>query len=75
MKGSAERVLALCHGQLAPDGSVSPLQEADSLDALHQLADDGLRVLAFAVRRLDAVGPLNPTRSSMVSSCSSAFKR
>ena len=62
VKGSAERVLPLCHGQLAPDGCVSPLQEADVLDALHKLADDGLRVLAFAVGRREAAGLLDPAQ-------------
>ena len=62
VKGSTERVLPLCHGQLAPDGSVTPLQEADVPDALHQLADEGLRVLAFAVGRHEAAAGLDPAQ-------------
>jgi cation-transporting ATPase F len=49
-KGGVERVLDLCTGQLAPDGSVRPLDRRAALAAASGLAEQGLRVLATAMR-------------------------
>ncbi|MFZ5870231.1 MAG: HAD-IC family P-type ATPase, partial [Actinomycetota bacterium] len=49
VKGAVERVLELCRGQLASDGTEQPLDAAAALDAAEQLAGAGLRVLATAV--------------------------
>jgi len=50
LKGSTERVLALCNAAISPDGHVIELDQ----DAVHRaaasLARRGLRVLAFAMR-------------------------
>ena len=49
-KGAVERLVDLCHGQLAADGSVGPLDRARVLAEAAALARQGLRVLATAVR-------------------------
>jgi cation-transporting ATPase F len=48
-KGAVERILDLCTTQLAPDGSVEPLDRAAVLAATDRLSADGMRVLATAV--------------------------
>lgn len=47
-KGATERILTLCTGQMAADGSVRPLDPAAVMAAAERLAADGLRVLATA---------------------------
>ncbi|WP_435060502.1 cation-transporting P-type ATPase [Streptomyces sp. bgisy060] len=54
-KGATERILALCTGQMARDGSVRTLDPAAVLAAAEHLAADGLRVLATAA--LPSVDP------------------
>ncbi|MFZ2174633.1 MAG: HAD-IC family P-type ATPase, partial [Rhodococcus sp. (in: high G+C Gram-positive bacteria)] len=54
-KGAVERVIELCNGLLADDGSVRPVDRGEVLRAAEDLADRGLRVLATAVRH--AVDP------------------
>jgi calcium-translocating P-type ATPase len=54
MKGAPEQVIALCAHIEAPDGP-RPLTDAERqalLDVLQTMAGNGLRVLAFAFRRL-----------------------
>ncbi|MCH0540832.1 HAD-IC family P-type ATPase [Streptomyces sp. MUM 203J] len=51
VKGAVERVADLCDAQLAADGGLRPLDRAALLAAAEQLAAEGLRVLATAVRR------------------------
>jgi len=48
-KGALERVLDLCGTQMGPDGSRDPLDRPAVLEAAHQLAAQGMRVLATAV--------------------------
>jgi cation-transporting P-type ATPase F len=59
VKGAAERVLALCAGQLGADGRTVPLQRDTVLEAVQRLAGQGLRVLALAVARCEATAPLD----------------
>jgi calcium-translocating P-type ATPase len=57
-KGAPEMLLPRCAGVGGPDGTVTPLTDGDRrdiLDAVEHLAGQGLRVLAFARRRVDAV--------------------
>ena len=54
VKGVPEGVLSLCVDQLA-DGGVTPIDPAALQDAAERLAAQGLRVLAFALKRLPAV--------------------
>ena len=59
-KGAVERILDLCSTQLAPDGTVEPLDTEAVLAATDRLSADGMRVLATAVEvdaRSDAVSP------------------
>ncbi|QDQ89349.1 cation-transporting P-type ATPase [Rhodococcus sp. WB9] len=49
-KGAVERVIELCDGVLADDGSVRPIERRQVLRAADGLAGQGLRVLATAVR-------------------------
>ncbi|MFI2704779.1 cation-translocating P-type ATPase [Cellulosimicrobium composti] len=55
VKGGPDVVLARCSGMLRPDGTVVGIDAAreEVLDANRELSEQGLRVLAFAVRRLD----------------------
>jgi len=51
VKGAPEGLLPLCVDQLA-DAGVMPIDQAALQDAAEQLAAQGLRVLAFALKRL-----------------------
>ena len=53
-KGAPERVLALCREFLGPDGP-RPLDRAEMELVAERMAGDGLRVLAVAQRRFEAV--------------------
>ena len=55
-KGAVESILGLCAQQLAPDGSVEPLEFDRVMAGADGLARQGLRVLATA--RSDAAGAL-----------------
>ena len=50
VKGAVERMLDLCSAQLDADGNVRPLDRDAVLQAAGDLARQGLRVLATAVR-------------------------
>jgi cation-transporting ATPase F len=50
VKGAVERVLELCTSQMEPDGSLRPLDRAATLHAASHFAEQGMRVLATAVR-------------------------
>jgi len=52
-KGAVERLLTLCHAMLLADGTVVALDAAHVRAEAEAMAADGLRVLAFALRRLD----------------------
>jgi Ca2+-transporting ATPase len=57
VKGAPDVVLPLCTGRLGPAGEAAPLEEtarAAAETALEAMADEALRVLAFAYRDLDA---------------------
>ncbi|MDQ1313962.1 MAG: P-type Ca2+ transporter type [Pseudomonadota bacterium] len=54
VKGAPEGVLPLCVDQLAADGT-TPIDPAALLTEAERLAEKGLRVLAFALKRLPAV--------------------
>ena len=54
VKGAPEGVLALCVDQLAASGT-GAIDQAPLQDEAEQLAAQGLRVLAFALKRLPAV--------------------
>jgi Ca2+-transporting ATPase len=58
VKGSPERILALCVAAWHPDGP-HPLGRAAALATARQLAADGLRVLAFARRTFAGAPPLD----------------
>ena len=58
VKGAVERVLDLCSWQLDRDGRLAPLDRHTALRAAEDLAEQGLRVLATAMRRLDRPGEL-----------------
>ncbi|WP_205325893.1 HAD-IC family P-type ATPase [Glycomyces sp. YM15] len=49
-KGAVERLLDLCRGQMDADGTVRPLDRAAVVREAGSFADQGLRVLATAVR-------------------------
>jgi Ca2+-transporting ATPase len=53
-KGAPEAVLEACAGQRGPGGP-APVDRAAALAAAEDMASGGLRVLAFATRRLDAL--------------------
>jgi len=55
-KGAPERVVACCTNQLG-DAGVAPLRPDVVLQAAGEMAGEGLRVLAVAMRRLSAVPP------------------
>lgn len=59
-KGAVERILELCTTQLAPDGSVEPLDPDSVLAATDRLSADGMRVLATAVDTDAAPDALSP---------------
>lgn len=52
VKGAVERVLELCTGQMDSHGDSTILDKRAVLDAAHEFAGTGLRVLATAVMRL-----------------------
>ena len=68
LKGAPERVIDLCTTIATEDGS-EPLDRDRVLDAAHELANRGLRVLAMATRRLDelpdAENPPDPTELTL----------
>ncbi|HEX6248452.1 MAG TPA: HAD-IC family P-type ATPase [Nocardioidaceae bacterium] len=51
VKGAVERVLELCATQMSADGSAEPLDRGAVLEAAEHHAEQGMRVLATAVRR------------------------
>jgi cation-transporting ATPase F len=53
VKGAVERVLDLCHAQVAPDGSDAVLDRSAVHEGAEAMASEGLRVLAAAVGVLD----------------------
>ncbi|MCG5516711.1 MULTISPECIES: cation-transporting P-type ATPase [unclassified Ectothiorhodospira] len=53
MKGSAERVIAHCDRIMTADGELRPLDSKRLHEQADQLAAQGLRVLAFAMRESD----------------------
>ncbi len=53
VKGSLERVLAMCDTQLASDGEPEPLDPDGITRIAHAYGDQALRVLAFARARVD----------------------
>ncbi len=65
LKGAVERVLELSQSMLDAEGNEVPLDRGRVLEAVEQLAADGLRVLAFA-RRIwsEALGSLDPTQAT-----------
>ncbi|RVW00888.1 HAD-IC family P-type ATPase [Rhodococcus spongiicola] len=60
VKGAVEQVLALCRGRMSGAGEVDPLAAEEILQATSDLADQGLRVLATAVRDDDPTDPADP---------------
>ncbi|ANH39241.1 putative cation-transporting ATPase F [Nocardioides dokdonensis FR1436] len=50
VKGSVERLVAMCAAQMGRDGATRPLDREAALGAADHLAAQGLRVLATAVR-------------------------
>jgi len=52
MKGSVEAVLARCHDEMGPTGDAQALDKKAIARRVDELAADGLRVLAFAGRKL-----------------------
>ncbi|MFN4242183.1 MAG: cation-transporting P-type ATPase [Tepidisphaerales bacterium] len=52
LKGGPERVLEMCQHQLLDDGTTAPLDVHAVQQAAEQLATEGMRVLAFALRHL-----------------------
>lgn len=53
-KGAVEHLLPKCVDALAPDGEAGPLDRDRVMDAAEQMAEKGLRVLAFARRLVPA---------------------
>lgn len=53
IKGSVERVLAVCAGEMDARGETVPLDKAEVQVAVAELAGRGMRVLAFARRELE----------------------
>ncbi|CAN5462476.1 cation-transporting P-type ATPase [soil metagenome] len=51
VKGAVERILQLCADQMGADGSRQPIDRPVVLQAVEQLAAQGLRVLATGVRQ------------------------
>lgn len=56
LKGSPEAVLARCHQQLGLDGQLQPLEGEAARVVAGELADEGYRVLAMALRYTDITG-------------------
>lgn len=50
LKGAVERILPLCTTAVAADGTPRPFDPTAILQTANALADDGLRVLAFAMK-------------------------
>jgi len=67
-KGALETVLPLCTHVEQADGTVplGPIRRQAFIDAQETLAADGLRVLAFAHRELDAGSAKGPFESALV---------
>jgi cation-transporting ATPase F len=49
VKGSLERILELCTGQMGTDGSITALEPSQAFGEADQLAGRGLRIIATAV--------------------------
>jgi magnesium-transporting ATPase (P-type) len=64
VKGSVERVLAMCRHAAGPDGRTTPLDIPAVHEAVGQMARQALRVLAFA--RLDVPGGVEDLTHAMV---------
>ena len=62
VKGAVERVLDLCTTQMEPDGSLGLLDRAGALRAASDLAGQGLRVLATAMRPATGSQAREPAR-------------
>ncbi|MCT9868233.1 HAD-IC family P-type ATPase [Paenarthrobacter aurescens] len=60
VKGSVERVLELCSGQMGSGGEAEPLDVEASTQAAEGLAGQGLRVLATAMMRTKGLSPMDP---------------
>ncbi len=54
LKGAIEKVLEACSEALAGDGSSVALEKADMIRKSDELASGGLRVLALALKKMDA---------------------
>lgn len=59
VKGAPERLLDWCTGILMPDGRAD-LDREQALQTVHRLAEEGLRVLAMAVRPVDGLDKPDP---------------
>ncbi len=57
VKGAVERVVDLCRAELPAAGAPVPLQRATILEAADELAGQGMRVLAFAIRDVGRLAP------------------
>ncbi len=53
IKGSVERIISRCSKSLLPSGEIENIDANKILDATHELAKKGLRVLAFAFLQVD----------------------
>lgn len=60
VKGSIERVLELCVGQMGSKGESEPLDVGVITQAADNLAGQGLRVLATAMTRTRGLSPIDP---------------
>jgi P-type Ca2+ transporter type 2C len=54
-KGAPETVLLCCDSMAAPDGAAAAIDREAVAQAAERMAEDGLRVLAFACRHWDAL--------------------
>ncbi len=62
VKGAVERVLDLCDAEMEPDGRLRPLDRGAVVGAADDLASQGLRVLATAMRPAVSSDDLEPER-------------
>jgi Ca2+-transporting ATPase len=54
-KGAAEAVLDRSHLSMSPDGALAELVAEKAMSTVHEWAADGMRVLGFAMRRLETL--------------------
>jgi magnesium-transporting ATPase (P-type) len=64
LKGSVEAILARCVGAMDDTGVLTTLNEAEILDATRRCSEEGLRVLAMAMKNVDT--PLTDISTSDV---------